>query len=206
MESYQPIFEAIRQHCAAQGWYGADMLGPEYRHVRDDDPRRISFEFPPATEAQVREREYRLGVSLPPVLRACYTQLANGGFGPAYGLRSIIDECEYPDDPLEHYLAICEVHEVLDLDMLAASSGGTHVFTIPFEQWVRAALPLIEEGCAMTLCLDTSSGSIFRVAPSAAGETFRYLAPSFEALLGLWLSDELYLHEKSHGLFLSGLK
>ncbi|HZS78621.1 MAG TPA: SMI1/KNR4 family protein [Ktedonobacteraceae bacterium] len=183
MESYQPIFEAVRQHCAAQGWYGAEMLGPEWRDVRDDDPRRSRFEFPPATEAQVQAREKRLGVALPPVLRACYTELANGGFGPGYGLRSLIDECEYPDDLVEGYLSMCEVHEVLDLDMMAASQGGTRVFTIPFEQWVRAALPLIEEGCAMTLCLDTTSGSIFRAAPSASGETFEYVAPTFEAML-----------------------
>ena len=182
------------------------MLGSEHRNVRDDDPRRTGFAFPPATEAQVQEAEHRLGVSLPPLLRACYTELANGDFGPGYGLRSIIDECEYPDDLVEHYLAICEVGEVLDLDMMDASKGGTHVFTIPFEQWVRTALPLIEEGCAMTLCLDTTSGSIFRKSPSATGYRFRYLAPTFEAMLGLWLSDELYSGEKSHGLFLSGLK
>ena len=71
MENYQPIFEAIRQHCAAQGWYGADMLSPEHRNVREDDPRRTGFAFPPATEAQVQKAESQLGLSLPPVLRAC---------------------------------------------------------------------------------------------------------------------------------------
>lgn len=205
MENYQPIFEAIRQHCAAQGWYGADLFDPEHRNVRDDDPRRFGFEFPPATEAQVHEREKRLGVALPPVLRSCYTELANGGFGPGAGLRSLIDECEYPDDLVESYLSICEVHEVLDLDMMTASQGGTHTFTIPFEQWVRAALPLIEEGCALTLCLDTTSGSIFRASPSATGETFEYIAPTFEAMIGLWLSDELG-PRKGHHSFLPGLK
>lgn len=180
------------------------MWGPEYAYVRDDNPRLTSFAFPPATEAQVQARENRLGVSLPPLLRACYTQLANGDFGPGYGLRSIIDECEYPDDLLEHYLAVCEVGEVLDMDMMTVSKGGTHAFTIPFKQWVRAALPLIEEGCAMTLCLDTTSGSIFRKSSSATGYTFRYIAPTFETLLGQWLSDEISLPEKH--LFLSGLK
>lgn len=205
MESYQQIFEAIRRHCAAQGWYGAEMLGPEWRDVRDDDPRRSGFEFPPATEAQVQAREKRLGVALPPLLRACYTELANGGFGPGYGLRSIIDECEYTDDLVESYLSTCEVHEVVDLDMMVASKGGTRVIKIPFEQWVHAALPLIEEGCAMTLCLDIISGHIFRESPSATGYTFEYVAPNFETLLGLWLSDELH-PRKSHSLFLPGLK
>lgn len=192
MESYQPIFEAIRQHCAAQGWYGAEMLGPEHRNVRDDDPRYSGFAFPPVTEAQVRERENRLGLQLPPVLRACYTELANGGFGPAYGLRSIIDESEYPDDLLAHYPGLYEEYEVLDLDMMAASDRGTHVFEIPYLRWIRTALPLIEEGCARSLCLDVMSGSIFRFGGSSTGYIFRYVAPNFEALLGLWLSDELY--------------
>lgn len=192
MESYQPIFEAIRQHCATVGWYGPEFMRPERRKVRDDDPRRTGFEFPPTTEAQVQEVEHQLGVSFPPVLRACYTELANGGFGPGSGLRSVTGKSEYLDDLLKNYQGICEIREVLDLDMMTASRGGTHVFEIPFEQWIRAALPLIEEGCAMTLCLDTTSGSIFRKEPSATGYTFEYIAPTFAALLGLWLSDELY--------------
>ena len=197
MESYQPIFEAIRQHCAAQGWYGADSQGPEHRHVRDDDPRRSGFAFPPVTEAQVQEAEHRLGVSLPPVLRACYTELANGDFGPAYGLRSVVDESEYPDDLLAHYPALYEEYEVLDLDIMAASGGGTHVFEVPYLRWIRAALPLIEEGCGRSLCLDITSGSIFRVGGSSTGYIFRYVAPNFEKLLGLWLSDELYPRKAS---------
>ena len=206
MENYQPIFEAICQHCAAQGWYGAEMMGSEHRHVRDDDPRRIGFAFPPVTEAQVQEAEHRLGVSLPPVLRACYTELANGDFGPAYGLRSIIGGSEYLSNLLDSYPALDEECEVLDIDMMSASKGGTQVFEIPFDHccWVRAALPLIEEGCARTLCLDATSGSIFRAAPSATGETFRYIAPNFETLLEQWLSNEI-LPLESH-LFVSGLK
>jgi hypothetical protein len=192
MESYQPIFEAIRQHCAAQGWYGAETLSPEWRDVRDDDPRRTGFEFPPATEAQVQDAERRLGFSLPPVLRACYTELANGGFGLAYGLRGVMGGYDYMGNLPEYYQSLCEEREVLELDIMAASRGGTHVFEIPFDRWVRTALPLIDEGCAMKLCLDVTSSSIFRVEGSATGYAFTYKAPTFEALLGLWLSDELY--------------
>lgn len=206
MESYQPIFETIRRHCATQGWYGADMMGPEHRKVRDDDPRYSGFAFPPVTEAQVQEAEHRLGVCLPPVLRACYTELANGDFGPAYGLRSIAGGPGYLSNLLDSYPAIDEECEVLDIDVMAVSKGGTQVFEIPFDRycWVRAMLPLIEEGCARTLCLDTISGSIFRVGPSATGRKFRYVAPDFETLLGQWLSDEIPTIE-SH-IFLAGLK
>lgn len=206
MENYQPIFEAIRQHCAAQGWYGAEMLGPEHRNVRDDDPRWTDFAFPPVTETQMQEVEHRLGLSLPPMLRACYTELANGDFGPGYGLRSVIGGPEYLSDLLDSYPVLDEDCEVLDIDVMAASKGGTQVFEIPFDRycWVRAVLPLIEEGCARTLCLDATSGSIFRVGPTATGRRFRYMAPNFETLLGQWLSDEILPLERH--LFLSGLK
>lgn len=42
--------------------------------------------FPPATEQQIRRTEQQLGFSLPPLLRLLYTQIANGGFGPGYGI------------------------------------------------------------------------------------------------------------------------
>lgn len=39
------------------------------------------FSHPPATEAQVRASEERLGFSLPPLLRLLYREVANGGNG-----------------------------------------------------------------------------------------------------------------------------
>jgi hypothetical protein len=39
----------------------------------------IPFDFPSATEEQVRETEAKLGISLPPLLRMLYTEVANGG-------------------------------------------------------------------------------------------------------------------------------
>lgn len=41
--------------------------------------RGIPFTYPPATEEQVRQTEAELGVSLPPLLRILYTEVANGG-------------------------------------------------------------------------------------------------------------------------------
>src|SRR5260221_11519759 len=42
--------------------------------------------FPPASEAQMRKTEQQLGFALPPLLRLLYTHVANGGFGPGYGM------------------------------------------------------------------------------------------------------------------------
>src|SRR5205823_13147951 len=47
---------------------------------------------PPASEAEVVSAERTLGFSLPPTLRRIYIEVANGRFGPAYGLYGIPTE------------------------------------------------------------------------------------------------------------------
>jgi hypothetical protein len=50
--------------------------------------RDIPFDYPPATEEQVRETKAELGVPLPLLLRMLYTEVANGGrlLSPHYGV------------------------------------------------------------------------------------------------------------------------
>ena len=43
------------------------------------------FAFPPATEQELHETETILGFRLPPLLRALYAHLGNGGFGGKLG-------------------------------------------------------------------------------------------------------------------------
>ncbi|WP_201390004.1 SMI1/KNR4 family protein [Ktedonobacter sp. SOSP1-85] len=52
----------------------------------EDGEQEPIFAFLPATEQQVRETEQQLGFPLPPLLRLLYTQIANGGFGPGFGI------------------------------------------------------------------------------------------------------------------------
>jgi hypothetical protein len=87
-------------HCLARGWYGPDDAlehGMETeRYVVDGDGTlrgypiehdpRTGFEFAPATPEDVQATEQALGFALPPLLRAVYLQVANGGFGPGTGL------------------------------------------------------------------------------------------------------------------------
>jgi hypothetical protein len=42
--------------------------------------------YPPAPASVIESAEKALGFPLPPLLREIYVSLANGGFGPAYGL------------------------------------------------------------------------------------------------------------------------
>jgi hypothetical protein len=64
---------------------------------RADDPRSFidmpelsEFRrFPPATHAQIDRASRQLGIPVPAVLRTIYVEVANGGFGPGYGLLGV---------------------------------------------------------------------------------------------------------------------
>lgn len=46
---------------------------------------------PPASDADLAASEARLGFALPPLLKRIYREVANGGFGPGYGVLGIED-------------------------------------------------------------------------------------------------------------------
>ena len=46
---------------------------------------------PPASAAALRATEAACGIALPPLLARLYREVANGGFGPAYGLLGVVD-------------------------------------------------------------------------------------------------------------------
>lgn len=96
MDYYLSLRERIKDHCRQKQWYGPDTPlpgeGDEYYedgafhlHVPLHDPHG-GFAFPPATEEQLSRTEEVMGFSHPPLLRALYLQVANGGFGPGTGI------------------------------------------------------------------------------------------------------------------------
>ncbi|HEX5102249.1 MAG TPA: SMI1/KNR4 family protein [Pirellulaceae bacterium] len=49
--------------------------------------RENHLDLPPiATPEQVHQTERSIGFALPPLLRSCYLEIANGGFGQGYGI------------------------------------------------------------------------------------------------------------------------
>lgn len=102
-------------------------------------PRRpvASFDKPktyePATPSDIAKVEKKLGFALPPLLRRVYGEVADGGFGPFYGIYSLK---KYPGAAQEQTLG--EAYEVL-------TSGD----------WPEPRLlPIIEWGDAIWSCLD----------------------------------------------------
>jgi hypothetical protein len=96
---------------------------------------------PPASEAEVDAAEDALGFPLPPLLRRLYLEVANGGFGPAYGLDGVptIPPTPTRNDIVEIYNSL---YEAPPLD------------ENPQWKWPRGVVPLIGQGCDIMECVD----------------------------------------------------
>lgn len=101
--TYDDLIARIRTHCqqtAQDARPGSGWARKTRDYVRwyipeqktclvlkpEEDGREPTLAFPPATEQQIRETEQQLGFPLPQLLRLLYTQIANGGFGPGFGI------------------------------------------------------------------------------------------------------------------------
>lgn len=91
---------------------------------------------PVATYALIAEAESRLGFLLPPLLRAIYLQIGNGGLCIGPHLMGIFTSRIYykTDDAIEHYFQ---------------GYDGTDP-----RQWIRGMFPLADKGCCAFLYVD----------------------------------------------------
>jgi hypothetical protein len=97
-ERYSQLCRRIITHCREKCWYGPDTYPPAdgRQNFSYEDGKfavhpplhdlESGFAFAPATEEQLRKTEEFMGFAHPPLLRALYMQVANGGFGPGTGL------------------------------------------------------------------------------------------------------------------------
>ena len=87
----------------------------------------------PASEGDVACAEARLGMKLTPLLRRIFTEVADGGFGPGYGLFSAGGP-----SPAGRPETLVHVYEKLSSD----------------SEWPEFLLPINDWGCANWSCLD----------------------------------------------------
>lgn len=194
----------IREHCRAQRWYGPQSVNPWLEQVQElnrhewdpttgqvgtrdlwTDSRLAGFAFPPATEAQLTATERELGYPLPGMLRALYSQVANGGFGPGYGLEGIADgylmerdidnrPSEIPPEAATVYVSMHRRRLLLaedpatpsfpllfNLAEYEARHGLTSRLLLPPKTWPERFLYLVDWGCAMRNYIDANSGRIY---------------------------------------------
>ena len=113
---------------------------------RADDPRRFidvpqfsEFRrFPPATHAQLDRASRQLGIPIPADLRTIYVEVANGGFGPGYGLLGV--DSGGTDDSGANVERAYELLSAPDPE-------------VPDWEWLEGGLPCCYWGCQVYSCV-----------------------------------------------------
>ncbi len=187
MLSTSTLFERIIQKCTTDGWL------PDEAHHRTI--MNMPHHYPPATEQQLLATEATLGFALPTNLRSLYTQVANGGFGPGFGIVGALNgfsSAGLGGNIIEAYAALNANTTVEDYTRYQQAHNNQTIYVLPQTVWSRHLLPLCDWGCLITSFLDIDNGHILRGAPtSRTSYTLRPQAASLEAWLESWLQDTL---------------
>jgi hypothetical protein len=209
---FSELFERIREHCQKQGWYGPDAENPHafgHSYILTVDPatgqeqwadRRdgieaTQFPYPAATEDDVRSTEKMLGFPLPPVLRKLYTQVANGGFGPGYGI--VGARGGHPSIGPRMYRTGWRMPE-----RVVASLREHPERYLESDRSPDGFMQLCHWGCGMFSELDLRAGHVYLTfavelheiaddGESPIGWGIQFQASSVEEWLELWLTGEL---------------
>ena len=121
----------------------------------------------PASTAVIAEAERKLGFELPPLLRTLYRKVANGGFGPAYGIIGL-DENGWLDVD----------HDVALPDLYAMFRRG--------DNWPDRFLPICNDGCGMYSIIDCNTVNAEMV--FSGGVTLEGGGIAFEQWLEKWVN------------------
>ncbi len=208
-ERYTDLCRGIRELCRRLQWYGPDGGAEGYRgyfdaegklHVREiTHDYRTGFEFPPATEEQLRATEESLGFPLPPMLRALYALVANGGFGPAYGITGARGGYYFGDDGRYETVDMCTdsdpTVEYIDLAAYEKIHGNAEKIELRPGMWPARFLHLCYDGCGEDHFLDGNSGRVYYVGCGSEEEDgftllLSHEANSLEEWLENWLQGE----------------
>jgi hypothetical protein len=199
--SYEDLAERIRTKCQQEHWFGAELRNPSRAIIREGDPERYGFVFPPVSEQEIQEAERNLDFPLPPFLRYLYTHIANGGFGPGIGLYGIAngfgsDRGDYNsrfDLSIVGFYRFLRREQTIDLDEyppehLPAIEQKFWRFSLGM--WPRYILPLSDMGCAQTACVGKDSQMFLEVAVEHGDVGLVQLGWTFEEWIARWLNDE----------------
>ncbi|MGW1889316.1 SMI1/KNR4 family protein [Streptomyces sp. NPDC002004] len=142
----------------------------------------------PVQAGSVARAEAALGFPLPPLLAALYLRVADGGFGPEYGLLPLLDGSPSGEQPVvAQYLARRE------------EAGEA-----PDRPWPEGVLPISHWGCGMYACVDchAEEAPVLLFEPNADDvEHAWYMdAPSLDAWLRAWLDGTGWYEEANDGM------
>lgn len=147
---------------------GKDIVGGTFRA------------YPPATEQDVVTTEHRLNFALPDTLRKIYLQVANGGFGPGYGVMGV--ERGFTDD-LGHTIAdVFEAYRQSDPED-------------PTWEWPERFLPLCHWGCVIYSAVDCGQNAapvyFVDVSMKEPDEPMKDIIIFHKPSIDIWLNDWL---------------
>jgi hypothetical protein len=113
-----------------------EQLASQIREFSASQQRPIPFS--PAAAGDVAEAESQLGFSIPPLLKAVYLRVGNGGFGPGRGGNIIGLNGGYTSD----FGTLVETYRQLKNDC-----------ELDGKQWLTSLLPFCEWGCNIFTCV-----------------------------------------------------
>jgi hypothetical protein len=197
--AYKEIIEQIQAKCQRDNWYGPTS----YRHRRAGWARPMPFEtgfaFPPATEQELQETERLLGFTLPPLLRAMYENIANGGFGPGGGIRGAINGYGRPatfesgsdETILTQHLDRERLIDLRDYAGQWRRSPAGDQLLLPSDVWPQQLVPICDLGCQQEVSVD-QKGQTFLWYPSEEDDYLFTLnkETTFEQWIRAWLEAQ----------------
>ncbi|RMB80331.1 SMI1/KNR4 family protein [Streptomyces shenzhenensis] len=137
----------------------------------------------PVDPAAPTRAEAALGFPLPPLLASLYSRIADGGFGPEYGLLPLLDS-----PPSGEPAAVAQY--------LANRDEGRRD---PDWPWPEGVLPISHWGCGMYACVDcgTPEATVLLYEPNAdeADHAWYVDAPSLTDWLRAWLDGTGWYEE-----------
>jgi hypothetical protein len=152
---------AIAQRCREQRWFGCDMHRKFERMRSADAIEERRFRFPPATDLQLAETERLLGFALPAALRGLYKEVANGGFGPGYGIVGAMGGARTSDgDRIADLYRVDREPRPLEESGVDRDNPGW--FEPFYNEWPRRVLRFVDWGCSIWSCIDARTGRVLR--------------------------------------------
>ncbi len=109
----------------------------------DEWPGADDVPYPPTTNENVDRVEERIGFHIPTLLRRLYTEVANGGFGPAYGIVGI--DGRGVDEELDDLETLYRAHQ--------ADS-----WRCEYPTWPSQYLRVVYLGCFIYVTVDATTG------------------------------------------------
>jgi hypothetical protein len=146
---------------------------------------------PPASPELMAKAEDLIGFQLPPLLKALYGELANGGFGPVFvPLFSPTPHRPFgteQDGAIDMYMALREADLEYELDLMECEGAPRNSQF----SWRPKLIPLCEWGCNIRSAVDCAKPDlpVFRADPNKSVFLSRE-SPSLAKWLEDWLDSK----------------